>query len=62
MIRQGRSALRTTVIPVSLVRLKVDQTKAGKGNFLGLRTKKYMAWIAADPPQKQFIFRRLDVT
>lgn len=33
MIRQGRSALRTTVVPVLLVGLKMDQTKAGNGNF-----------------------------
>ncbi|MQB24891.1 hypothetical protein DXT95_07445 [Agrobacterium tumefaciens] len=50
MIRQGRSALRTTVIPVSLVRLKVDQTKAGNGNFFGSRAKKWMARRAADTP------------
>lgn len=39
MIRQGRSALRTTVIPVLLVRFKMDQTKAGNGNFLGVLQK-----------------------
>lgn len=39
MIRQGRSALRTTVVPVLLVGLKMDQTKAGNGNFFGERAK-----------------------
>lgn len=39
MIRQGRSALRTTVVPVFLVDLKMDQTKAGNGNFFGEQVK-----------------------
>ncbi|EHK00301.1 hypothetical protein AT5A_02545 [Agrobacterium tumefaciens 5A] len=45
MIRQGRSALRTTVVPVLLVRFKVDQTKAGNGIFFGARAKR--SWRVA---------------
>ncbi len=62
MIRQGRSALRTTVIPVSLVRFKVDQTKAGNGNFFGARAKTFKARNAVDAARKQFACRCLDVT
>ncbi|TKV72384.1 hypothetical protein D0C28_17445 [Rhizobium sp. AU243] len=56
MIRQGRSALRTTVIPMFLVRPKVDQTKAGNGNFSGSRAKKRMARRAADTPAETIPF------
>ncbi|MCZ7481182.1 hypothetical protein [Rhizobium rhizogenes] len=35
----GPKALRTTVVPVLLVDLKMDQTKAGNGNFFGERAK-----------------------
>jgi hypothetical protein len=50
MIRQGRSALRTTVIPVFLVRPKVDQTKAGNGNFFGVQGKHARPGEAAHTP------------
>ncbi len=39
MIRQGRSALRTTIIPVFLVSPKMDQTKAGNQIFSGVQGK-----------------------
>ena len=62
MIRQGRSALRTTVIPVLLVRFKMDQTKAGNGNFFGVWAKKSKVRSAKYAPPKQFRRRGFDVT
>ncbi|RRN75333.1 hypothetical protein EIQ31_03775 [Agrobacterium deltaense] len=62
MIRQGRSALRTTVIPVFLVRPKVDQTKAGNGNFFGVQGKHARPGEAAHTLHKQFTRRCLSVT
>ncbi|QCL96239.1 hypothetical protein CFBP7129_18500 [Agrobacterium tumefaciens] len=62
MIRQGRSALRTTVIPVFLVRPKVDQTKAGNGNFFGVQGKHARPGQAAHTLHKQFIRWCFNVT